>query len=203
MEQLIRHIHFGCSWTTQSPVVLEDFKPNSHWLQLIITNRRTGHWHLPKKWLLHAWPWNCPRCADLSHQRKRLYLIPSGVQSRLLPTATDIRFYGGHSKSQKPVVGSLKLKWSWDQSPGHTRFVGSSHRAQEIPVTDVICLHAVFSVIPVLQPFTYVLNFTPAKLPAAGIKKPWDALQNDTSGAQWFCFVTVSISVLSHFPPPT
>lgn len=39
-----------------SPVILEDFKPNSHWLQPIRTNHRTGHWHLPKRQLFCAWP---------------------------------------------------------------------------------------------------------------------------------------------------
>lgn len=38
MEQPIKHIRLGCSWTMQSSVILKDFKPNSHWLQLIRTN---------------------------------------------------------------------------------------------------------------------------------------------------------------------
>lgn len=40
----------------------------------------------------------------------------------------------------------------------------------------------------------HVCNFPPA---STGIKKQWDALQNNPFGAQWFCFV--SISVFSSF----
>lgn len=94
---------------------------------------------------------------------------------------------------------SSKTTAGLDPSPRHTGFVGSSHHAQEIPVTEVIYLYVVIFWDPTLQPLTHVCNFPPAKLPSTAIKKPWEALQNNHFGAQCFCFVTVSISVLSSF----
>lgn len=42
----------------------------------------------------------------------------------------------GLYQSSKPTAGL-------DPSPRHTGFVGSSHHAQKIPVTEVICFHMV------------------------------------------------------------
>lgn len=168
------HIHLRCSWTTRSPVILEDLKPNSHWLQLITTNPRTGHRHLPKRHdpKIATYALICPTKSFISLLLvyKANYSPPPWMKEPMVVTP-------------KPRAGSHQHKWPWDQSPRCTGFAGPSHHAQETPVNEVICLHIVFSVIPVLQQSTHVLNLTPAKLPTAGIKKTWDALQNNTLGA--------------------
>lgn len=104
----------------------------------------------------------------------------------------DTRVYGGYSKAQS--------QWQLPSSPsglgikaqGTQDLLGQA-TAQRTPVTEVFSLHTVFSVIPVLQPFTHVLNFTPPKLPTAGFQKPRDALQNNTFGDQGFWFVIVHL----------
>lgn len=111
------------------------------------------------------------------------------MESKFILPSHGCRSLWGLFQSSKPTAGL-------EPSPRHTGFVGSSHHAQEIPVTEVICFHMVIFWDPVLQLFTHVCNFPPA---STGIKKQWDALQNNPFGAQWFCFVTVSISVFSSF----
>lgn len=93
MEQPIRHIRLGCSWTMQSSVTLKDFKPNSHWLQLIRTNHRIRPCCLPKRQLLWAQHWNCLSDTDISHQNN----LPCSYQNveQIIPTVMDGNAYGG------------------------------------------------------------------------------------------------------------
>lgn len=93
MEQPIRHTRLGCSWTMQSSVTLKDFKPNSHWLQLIRTNHRIRPCCLPKRQLLWAQHWNCLSDTDISHQNN----LPCSYQNveQIIPTIVDGNAYGG------------------------------------------------------------------------------------------------------------
>lgn len=129
MEQLIRHIHLGCSWTTESPVILEDFKPNSHRLQLVRTSHRIGHWCLPKRQLLWAWHWNSLLYADLSHQKnknRKNYLAPTDMQSKLFPLWWMQESMVVTPKLMKANSSFPPHQLAVGSQPSHTGFHGSS-----------------------------------------------------------------------------
>lgn len=171
------------------PSCIGGFQTNSHWLQLIRTNHRTGSYYLPERWLLCAWPRNFILCTDLFHQRSALYYFYwHGEQ--IIPLSQGCRSLWGLFQSSKPT------QQVWIQAWGSQDLLGQATMPKKSQWLRLFASTWLFSGIPVLQPFTHVCNFPPA---SPGIKKPWDALQNNPFGALWFCSVTVSISVFSSF----
>lgn len=109
------------------------------------------------------------------------------MESKLSPLAMDAGVCGGYSKAQSP-------QQVWSQAQGTQDLLGQATMPKKSQWLRLFASTWLFSGIPLLQHFTHVCNFPPA---STGIKKQWDALQNNPFGAQWFCFV--SISVFSSF----
>lgn len=111
------------------------------------------------------------------------------MESKSSPPVMDAGVCGGYSKAQSQ-------KQVWIQAWGSQDLLGQSTMPKKSQWLRLFASTWLFFGIPVLQPFTHVCNFPPA---STGIKKPWDALQNNPFGAQCFCSVTVSISAFSSF----
>lgn len=128
-------------------------------------------------------------CVLISVTKDQLYLIPTGMESKLSPPAMDAGVCGGYSRAQSP-------QQVWIQAQGTQDLLGQATMPKKSQWLRLFVSTWLFSGIPILQPFTHVCNFP---LASTGIKKPWDALQNNPFRAQCFCFVAVSISVFSSF----